>query len=382
MKATVKTIADQPAWVIRNDRVELAVTQLGGHMAPVTFCRNTATPVQPYYISPWQGEERKIPDPVLVPLRGDFFCMPFGEESFHRGVLHKCHGETAGSKWSFRSLECADGVTCLTLGMKTKKLAGRVTKRLRLLDGHNVVYVQHELAGFSCTTPLGHHATLALPETEGGLRVATSPVQFGITSPTPCDNPAEGTYASVLHGQKFKSLTRVPLVWKKPAFADLSAHPVRTGFTDLLGVFNKPAPTPAWTTATVDEQGYLWFSLKDPAVLPTTMLWVSNKGRHTQPWDGRNRCLGLEDVCGLLAMGLAASVRANVLTRAGVKTAVKLSPKTPTIVNYIQGVVKVPRGFKKVRSAEFARGKVTFASVTGKKVVARVRHEFVASGEL
>ena len=350
MKTLVKTIADQPSWVVRSDRVELAITQLGGHMAPVTFYRNTRKPVRPYYISPWQGEGLKIDEPVLVPLRGDFFCMPFGDSPEYRGVSHGVHGETAGRKWTFKSLDKCGRVLHLALTMKTRKLPGKVTKNLRLVDGHNVVYVQHVLEGFSCTTSLAHHATLAVPDTPGSLRVATSPIRFGITSPVPTDNPAEGEYASLQPGQRFKDLSRVPLVWKDPAFDDLSAHPARTGFTDLLGLVNKPGQAPAWTTATVDELGYLWFSLKD--------------------------------LCGMLAMGLGPSLRKNVLSRAGVKTAMKLSPKSPTAINYIQGAVKVPRGFKKVRSAAFSPGKVTFTSTTGKKVTAPVNHDFLTSGRV
>ena len=53
MKATRKTIAGQPSWILANRQVELAVTELGGHMAPVTFYRNTTGPVQPYFISSW-----------------------------------------------------------------------------------------------------------------------------------------------------------------------------------------------------------------------------------------------------------------------------------------------------------------------------------------
>ena len=382
MKALVKTIADQPSWVVRSDRVELAITQLGGHMAPVTFYRNTQKPVLPYYISPWQGEGLKIDEPVLVPLRGDFFCLPFGDSPEYRGVSHGVHGETAGRKWTFKSLDKCGRVLHLALTMKTRKFSGKVTKNLRLVDGHNVVYVQHVLEGFSCTTSLAHHATLAVPDTPGSLRVATSPIRFGITSPVPTDNPAEGEYASLQPGRRFKDLSRVPLVWKNPAFDDLSVHPARTGFTDLLGLVNKPGQAPAWTTATVDELGYLWFSLKDPVVLPTTMLWVSNHGRHVPPWGARNRCLGLEDICGMLAMGLGPSLRKNVLSRAGVKTVMKLSPKSPTAINYIQGAVKVPRGFRKVRSAAFSPGKVTFTSTTGKKVTAPVKHEFLTSGRV
>ncbi|MHC4563515.1 MAG: hypothetical protein ACYS8X_12180, partial [Planctomycetota bacterium] len=76
MKPKVTTVASQPAWVIRNANMQLTLTRLGGQMAPVTFYRNTAKPVQPYFISPWQDEGRKLDEPVLRPLRGDFFCAP------------------------------------------------------------------------------------------------------------------------------------------------------------------------------------------------------------------------------------------------------------------------------------------------------------------
>ncbi|HUU58831.1 MAG TPA: hypothetical protein VMZ50_04760 [Phycisphaerae bacterium] len=382
MKASLKTIADQPSWVVRSSDVELAVTQLGGHMAPVTFYRKSRTPVQPYYVNPWHGEGHKIDEPVLVPLRGDFFCLPFGENGEYRGVKHNVHGEPAGNRWTFRALETSGRLTRLTLSMSTRKLPGKITKHLALLDGQNVVYVQHVLEGFSCSTSLGHHATLAVPETEGALRVATSPIRFGMSNPLPTGDPATGEYPSIVPHQRFQGLSKVALIWKDPPAGDLSALPARTGFTDLVAVFNKRRPAPAWTTATVDELGYLWFSLKDPAVLPTTILWISNRGRHMPPWNGRNRCLGLEDVCGFFAMGLAASTRSNALSRQGVGTSVRLSPKAPAAINYIEGVVRIPRGFRKVRAASFAPGKVTFTSVTGKKVTARVNHAFLATGEL
>src|SRR5437763_1408689 len=69
----------QPSLILSTPQVELAVTKLGGQLSPVTFYRDSSKPVQPYYISPWQDEPAKaMPVPVLVPLRGDFFCMPFG----------------------------------------------------------------------------------------------------------------------------------------------------------------------------------------------------------------------------------------------------------------------------------------------------------------
>ena len=382
MKPKLRTVANQPSWVVASKQVELSVTQLGGHMAPVTFYRHTPRPVRPYYVSPWQTEGLKIDDPVLRPLRGDFFCMPFGAPSTFRGVSHACHGESATRRWRFVSLETAGKVTCLTLSMKTKVLPGRVTKCLRLAAGHNVVYVQHVLEGYACRTSLGHHATLALPEKPGALRVATSPFRLGMTCPDVVGDPAEAQYQSLALGKRFTDLRKVPLLWKEPASGDCTAFPTRTGFTDLLAVFPKIARGPAWTAATNAEGGYVWFSLKDPGVLPATIFWISNRGRHGAPWNGRNLCLGLEDVCGYFANGLADSVRPNRLTRRGVHTAVTLSPDRPTMVNYIEGVVKVPRGFACVRSVAFGAGEVTFTSVTGRKVTAKVNHEFLQSGEL
>jgi len=383
MKVALRTIAAQPSWVVRSSSVELAVTQLGGHMAPVTFCRDTARPVQPYYISPWQGEACKLDEPVLVPLRGDFFCMPFGaNEQAYRGKRHHVHGEPGGAKWRFVALETSGAATTLMLSMRTKVRPGTVTKRLGLVDGQNVVYVQHVLEGYSGLTPLGHHATLAVPAEPGSLRVATSKFKIGRTNPAPGGDPASREYGSLAPDEGFRDLARVPLVWKDPAYGDLTSFPARTGFTDIAAVFKTPGRTPAWIAATVAGEGYMWYSLKDAAVLPATVLWIANRGRHGAPWNGRNRCLALEDVCGYFADGLAASVRANPISKAGIPTAVKLSPKTPTAVNCIQGVVKVPRSFQTVRSARFADGKVIFRGAAGKEVTAAVNWKFLATGEL
>ena len=382
MNPETAVVAGQKSWVIRNSEVELSVTQLGAHMAPVNFYRQTNRPVQPYYISPWQEESlQDLPAPVLVPLRGDFFCAPFGGNGeAHQGEQHPPHGEPAGSAWSCAGADRSGAVTSLTLSLKPKIRPGTLTRRFCLVDGHNAVYTQDILEGFSGKMPVGHHAILALPETEGSVRVATSPLKFGMTNPGLFSNPANREYQSLAIGRKFRNLRRVPLLWKDPAEADCTSFPARTGFTDLLALFIKPSRTPAWTTATVQQEGFLWFSLRDPSVLPTTLFWIANRGRHGAPWNGRNRCLGLEDVCAYFADGLAASVRPNLLSKQGIATAIRLSPARPTIINYIQGVVKIPAHFSMVKSVAFAPGIVSFTSVTGKKVSTAVNHTFLQTG--
>lgn len=382
----IQSIHSQRSWVIATPQVELAVTEIGGHMAPVTFHRDASRPVQPYHISPWQGEGLSLDDvPVLVPLRGDWFCMPFGGNGEpYNGEKHPPHGEVAGSRWRYVGVKSSNGVTALTLELETKARPGKVTKELSLVAGHNVVYTRHTIEGFAGKTSLGHHATLAMPDKPGVFRMATSAFRFGMTNPTQFSNPEQGEYQSFAIGARFTDLRKVPLIWKGADDADVTRLPARRGFADLLALFSEPSAklkTPAWTTALNTAEGWLWFSLKDPDVLPATVFWIENHGRHGRPWNGRNNCLGLEDVCACFADGLAASARENLLTKKGVKTAHELAADRPFVVNYVQGVVKVPENFDAVKTLEFAPGRVTFIAANGMRVTAPVNHDFLKTGK-
>ena len=375
----VRSIHSQPSWVMESSDVELAVTQLGGHMAPVRFYRKDSQSVQPYHISPWQDENLKITEPVLVPLRGDFFCLPFGGGKEPNGREHPSHGETATSRWSFGGLTKQNGVTSLTLTIETKVRPGKVTKRLMLVEGHNAVYSQHVVEGFAGTSTPGHHATLRLPEEDGKFRLATSPFAYGTTHPAAFANTAAGEYQSFAIGAEIRDLRHVPLRFKDAkADADMTSLPARTGYVDLMAIYKKAASEPAWMAAVNQKEGYIWFSLKDAAVLPGTLFWLENRGRHGSPWNGRNRCLGLEDVCWYFDN----SYEPNPVSRKGIPTTMKFDGKQPVTINYIQGAAKAPAGFDVVRTIQFSPGKITIVAANGMKVEVPVRHEFLKSGSL
>ena len=383
--APSRSVHSQPSAILATKDVEVAVTTRGGHMAPVTFFRSSDRPVQPYSVSPWQDEAPlPMPAPVLVTLRGDFFCMPFGGNSAEvAGEKHPPHGEIVGELWEVVGTKQAGDVSTLTMEIDTKVRKGRVIKELSLVDGQNAVYSRHTIEGFAGRAPLGHHATLAMPEKEGAVRIATSPIRFGMTCPGVFSDPKQREYQALLPGAKWTDLAKVPVAWKGAADADLTRLPGRYGYADLVQLVNESSEKtggPAWTTATLPADGYLWFALKDPAVLTTTVFWMENHGRHGHPWNGRNNCLGIEDATAFFADGLAASVSDNLLSKEGIATAVTLTADKPTTVNYIQGVVRIPEGFENVKTLEFAPGEVTFVSTTGQRVTAPVRHEFLAIG--
>lgn len=375
----VRRIHSQPSWVIENDQMELAVTQLGGHMAPVVFYRTAKQPVKPYHISPWQDEGLKINDPVLIPLRGDFFCMPFGGGKEANGRQHPAHGETASSRWTFGAVARQGVVTTLTLTMDTKVRPGTVTKRLMLVDGHNIVYAQHRIEGFAGPTTPGHHATLRLPAKDGTFRLATSPFAYGTTHPKAFADPTAGEHQSFEVGAAIHDLREIPLRFKDAkAPADMTTLPARTGYVDLMAVYKRPAAEPGWMTAVNTEEGYVWFSLKDAAVLPGTVFWLENRGRYAAPWGGRNRCLGLEDVCWYFDD----SYVPNPVSRLGIPTFMNMDGRKPVTINYIQGAAKTPAGFDIVKTIEFSPGAITLISASGKRVKVPVRHEFLKTDQL
>lgn len=382
-----RTIHSQPSFVLQSGQVEVAVTERGGHMAPVTFYRDSGSPVQPYHISPWQNEKSApMPAPVLVPLRGDFFCLPFGGNSDAvGGEKHPPHGEIVGDRWQSKGIQKSGDVTTLVMEIETRVRTGRITKELSLVDGHQAVYSTHRVSGFEGRYPLGHHATLAMPDKAGAVRIATSPYRFGMTVPGLFSDPGQREYQSLLPGARWTDLRRVPVAWKGMEDADLTRLPDRLGHADLVQVIHERPEVsrgPAWTTATYPAARYVWFSLKDPAVLNSLVMWIENHGRHGHPWNGRNNCLGLEDVTAHFADGLKASRAENVLTREGVPTTVELTAGRPTEVRYVQGVVKIPAGFDEVKTVEFSPGAITLVSPVGQRVTAPVRHEFLRTGKL
>jgi hypothetical protein len=376
------TIKGQPSYTLSSDCVSLAVTRQGGHMAPVTFFSNTSRPIQPYYISPWQTEKISIDEPVLRPLRGDLFCMPFGGDNAVGKRRHPAHGEAATARWKLVAAAQKGSVARLELRMRTAIAAGDICKRLMLHSGHNAVYCQHELSGYSERMCMGHHATLALPKKQGALRFSSSPIRFGYTSPGAPGPYASEEYFCLPAAKKFRSLTRVPTIWKTPAHVDRSTFPAQEGFTDILAIFPKATDGIAWNTAAVPSEGFVWFALRDCSVLNSTVLWMSDKGRRGAPWNGRNRCLGIEDVRAFFANGLRESLQKNFLAQQGIATALPLSPHQPTLINYIQGVAKISRSFDRVDRIELEPDAIRLIARSGAQTRAAVKHSFITEGTL
>jgi hypothetical protein len=380
MKLVERSIFNAPSWRLATPEVEAWLTKTGGHVGPVTFSLGRRK-VRPFHVAPWHGEALpKDTPPIIRVLRGDFFCMPFGGNGTVFGrERHPVHGETANAKWTLSAHGESAGAVRLHATLDTRVRRGRVDKIIELRRGHRAVYQRHVISRMSGPMTFGHHAMLRFPDS-GGV-VSTSRLTFGSVYPEPTERPEKRGYSILKPAAEFDSLERVPTITGEKA--DLSRYPARRGFEDIALVASDTSLPFAWTAAVFPEERYVWFALKDPNVLASTMFWFSNGGRHYPPWSGRHvNVLGLEEVTSAFHPGLAESVAPNLLSKRGVKTFVKLDPKRTMTINYIMAVAEIPAGFDRVDdiAADGKGGGVTLVGRSGKKVKAAVDVAWLRGG--
>ena len=222
----------------------------------------------------------------------------------------------------------------------------------------------------------GHHAMLRFPGPEGSARLSTSPLLYGQVAPVPFEQPANKGYQCLAPGSRFDRLDRVPTVYG--GLADLRRYPARRGFEDLVMLVHESDPDFAWSAATFPKERYVWFALKDPRVLRSTVLWISNGGRHYPPWNGRHLAvMGIEDVTAYFHYGLAESALPNPVSRLGYATCVNFRAAVPLTVSYIMGVAAIPAGFREVKTIERRPGGIVLHSPEGRSVRAPVDTQFL-----
>ncbi len=339
--------------------VQFDITKTGGQLASVKFRLGRRT-VEPFSTAPWcdKPEAKKL-IPLLRELRGDFFCAPFGAGPAWKGEEHPPHGEPANSDWDVTAGE--PGHMTATLQMQVRP--GKITKIVEARPGETNLYQTHLLEGFQGSLCLGHHAMLDFTRNGPGL-ISTSKLRLAQVLPEPFEDPAQGGYQSLKQGAWIKRLDSVPLA--QGGHTDLTRYPAREGFEDLIMVHHKDTDDFAWEAVVFPEKKFVWFALKNPAHLASTVLWHSNGGRHYSPWNGRHRgVLGVEDVTAYFHLGLAASLAKNPWSDKGIPTSVPLGRKKSVRIPYIMGVAELPGGFDRVRSIQRTSSGVRIQSESG-----------------
>jgi hypothetical protein len=373
----LKTIQGQPSFTLATKSVQLAVTRLGGHLGPVTF-RLGRRSVEPFAVAPWWQEKLAPGTPALLRvLRGDFFCLPFGGNGTpFRGEMHPPHGETAGHRWRDLGIDLTGGNVTLRLAMKTKTRPGQVEKRITLIPGETNIYQEHVITGMSGPMCFGHHAMLKFPNQPGSGLLSTSRRILGQVFVEPAERPEQRGYSLLKPGAVFKDLESVPTITGEKA--DLSRYPARRGYEDIAILAADPHLEVAWSAVAFPGEGYVWFSLRDPKVLASTLLWMSNGGRHFPPWNGRHtNVMGIEEITGFFHCGLAESAAPNSLSRRGIKTHHILDASRPFAVRSIMGLAAIPKDFGRVADIQIHPHRITLLGESGHEVSTPVQTTFL-----
>jgi len=377
--SALRTILGQPSWRLATTGIESYITALGGHLGPATFS-GSGKKISPFSVAPWHSEKLDPATPnVLRVLRGDFFCCPFGGNAKPFGKeKHPVHGESANQPWKLETLQNAAAESAIHLSLQTKVRPGRIDKLLWLFRGHPAIYDRHIISGMRGPMDVGHHAMLKFPDEIASGIVTTSPFVHGQVYPGQFEDAATGGYSILQRGAVFDDLQKVPQM--DGGIADLSRYPARRGYEDLVMLQADQNLPFAWTAVSFPKQRYVWFALKNPRILRSTIFWLSNGGRHYAPWSSRHvGVLGLEEVTSYFHEGLAESATRNPLNKLGFSTAFKLDAKHPLRVNYIMACLPTPAGFDGVKRIEpdDAGESVTLISKSGKRVKARVDLAFL-----
>jgi hypothetical protein len=358
----IKVKGGQPSYTVESDRVKVAVTVQGGHL---TARFNTGKgDVDPFFTAPWwtEADSEDLPR-ILKVLRGDFFCFPFGggEDGSH-GITCPPHGQTANDPWDFQALDGNDSGSTLELAMDLDA-GGRVLKRISVKTGEPVIYTEHRVEGFTGSIPLGYHPTLKLPDRAGAGIIDMSPPVTGFTTPERFELPEARGYSRLALGAEITDRKKAPTM--DGSSVDITRYPTPSGYEDLALFVNDPEREFSFTSASLPEEGYLYFQLKNPRVLAQTLFWMSNGGRHYAPWSGRVRAvLGMEEITSYFHYGIGKSTQDNDISKRGYPSSVSFDGSSRSF-NIVMGVVPIDRKFKGVADIRKKNGKTIEIVGTG-----------------
>jgi hypothetical protein len=340
---------------------------VGGHLDEVRFTVSGTT-LKPMHQAHWRTGENNngVPEEldasipqVLRSLAGDFFCAPFAADDLTNGPIH---GPPANGLWSeIHRMQDAQGGVAVDFGLDSSLLGADILKRITLKSGHPVVYQSHRFMGGEGAIPFAHHPMIRVDD---DARLSTSPKQFGMTSALPVESdPALGR-SLLMYPQEFDNLSSVRAVDGR--IVNLRNLPSPEGYEDVVHLFEQNNSEFGWAAVVARANGFVFFTVRNPRVMPATTLWLSNAGRDYPPFSGRHRnVVGIEDGCHFLAQGYLASVAHNTLNVRGIATALRLNPNGETEVKHAFGAFPMPNGWSEVADVRYAEGHLHFHDVSG-----------------
>lgn len=343
------------------DPVSVSVDLSVGHIAELKI-RDGNRILSPLHRAPWVDDpEADFPPDTPANVRrlsGDFFCAPFGRNDIEEGPSH---GWSANSAWDHIETTRQENRLTAVFRLQRKIMGAIVEKRISLMSGHPFLYQANSLAGGAGAVSVAHHVMVHMA---GGGDLAVSPKRLAQTLPEPLEtDPALGR-CLLAPGAEAADLSRFPLA--DGGVADLTMYPLGDAHEDFAALVERPGHSLGWSVVSRKRESDRIIVLKRPDMLPLTMLWMSNGGRHYAPWSSRHAgVLGIEDARAS-PLGHADSCRANSLNRRGIPTAFQLEEGKTITVRQVIGACASGREGESIRDVTAETDRLILSSQDGR----------------
>lgn len=317
------------AWHLDWPRGALEVQPLGGMIGPLRFKLENGRDLSIFAVAPWSDEAIPSDAPAipghLKRLRGAFPCLPFGMASEPRAPAPAWrgmpfteqpdppHGFCANEDW--RIVATSDANLSLRYDYPIGHAIASIRQEICPDPAAPVVDIAVEVtARRAVRLPFGQHFILRLDE-----NVALEPPDFelGLTYPA----IVEPDLMLTAPGREFGALTAVPAAGG--GTADLTRLRLGRPFEDVVQLCGMRGPVTAIDRAAGAGVRIEW----DRTVLPSCLLWMSNKGLSDYPWQRRFTGLGIEPLAAAFDFSTVVSNAANPIAKRNIATTVLFTPE-------------------------------------------------------
>ena len=307
----------------------LAVQRLGAMMAPVAFLLPNGRQVSPLHVAPWAGEPhtQELPG-ILRRLRGEWPCAPFGYSVASDGWPadwaatmvpaapdEEVHGHCSNHEWQWQAT--SGNSLRLSLEYPATSPIQRVERSVTpdphapAVDLEFWIFVRRP-----CRMPIGLHPVFRLPNEPGAAQLEIGRFAYGRTYPGTVE-PSAPLFAA---NETFRDLAAVPA--RDGGLIDASRLPFAAHTEELLQIEGLSGSVALANQAEGYRARLTWRTEHFPSLL----LWISNRGRKFEPWNGRHLALGIEPICSPFGLGPATAIGDNPIAGSGVPTALEFSP--------------------------------------------------------
>jgi len=293
--------------------------------------------ISPLATAPWVAHAgADFPDdlaPVERNLSGDFFCAPFGASDVEDAPPH---GWSANSSWTVT----ADTGSRIEAELDRPVMGAKIRKALDLSPDAPLLFQEHWIEDGKGALTVAHHPMVRLV---GGGRFTCSEKRVAVTH----EAPLEPGRARLAPGVLARDIARMP--GAVGGFVDLTQLPIANAHEDFVTLVEAEGQTIGWSAVLREDEDDIVFFVKDPSVLPITMLWHSNGGRDYPPWNGTHRgVLGVEDGCAAGANGHRTALAPNPVSALGVPTSLPLGAGVTHRIAHVTGAIARPTEWSRV----------------------------------